>query len=86
MRQLKKELQAIKQRKEESSKPAEDAVKEGMCTDDACVLGISCLFGTMWATLRCILTMFEGDYGDFNENNRLCVFVMLSCSLCVFAP
>uniref|UniRef100_A0AAX7SLX1 Spliceosome-associated protein CWC27 homolog n=1 Tax=Astatotilapia calliptera TaxID=8154 RepID=A0AAX7SLX1_ASTCA len=29
-RQLKKELQAIKQRKEESSKPAKDEVKEGM--------------------------------------------------------
>ncbi|TWW66272.1 Peptidyl-prolyl cis-trans isomerase CWC27 -like protein [Takifugu flavidus] len=29
VRQLKKELQAIKQRKEESSKPAEDPVKEG---------------------------------------------------------
>ncbi|CAF95712.1 unnamed protein product, partial [Tetraodon nigroviridis] len=28
VRQLKKELQAIKQRKEESSKPAEDTVKE----------------------------------------------------------
>lgn len=29
-RQLKKELQAIKQRKEESSKPVVDEVKEGM--------------------------------------------------------
>lgn len=33
---MKKELQAIKQRKEESSKPAEDAVKEGTCTDFFC--------------------------------------------------
>lgn len=32
-RQLKKELQAIKQRKEESSKPAKDEVKEGMCAN-----------------------------------------------------
>ncbi|XP_037548480.1 spliceosome-associated protein CWC27 homolog [Nematolebias whitei] len=31
VRQLKKELQAIKQRKEESSKPAAEEVKEGMC-------------------------------------------------------
>lgn len=34
MRQLKKDLLAIKQRKEESSKPALDEVKEGMCTRD----------------------------------------------------
>lgn len=32
-RQLKKELQAIKQRKEESLKPAEDKAKEGMWAD-----------------------------------------------------
>lgn len=36
VRQLKKELQAIKQRKEEGSKPAEDAVKEGTCTHFFC--------------------------------------------------
>lgn len=36
VRQLKKELQAIKQRKEEGSKPAEDTVEEGTCTDFFC--------------------------------------------------
>uniref|UniRef100_A0A669EW26 Spliceosome-associated protein CWC27 homolog n=1 Tax=Oreochromis niloticus TaxID=8128 RepID=A0A669EW26_ORENI len=37
-RQLKKELQAIKQRKEESSKPAKDDVKEGMCANTLALL------------------------------------------------
>uniref|UniRef100_A0AAX7SF13 Spliceosome-associated protein CWC27 homolog n=1 Tax=Astatotilapia calliptera TaxID=8154 RepID=A0AAX7SF13_ASTCA len=37
-RQLKKELQAIKQRKEESSKPAKDEVKEGMCANTLALL------------------------------------------------